>query len=358
LSFFKVTAKRYASWKIRKRDLKAAIGNGVEDCGVNCDIGRFHTLIIAQTDSMIASCIIVCSYKFMRELGEHTVIFVVGPTGSGKTELGLAIAQALDTEVISLDPVAARPGMDVGSAKPTTEEQASVPHRLLDVFPLRIDGSDVGGPHRNAAATLAALARASIDELRGQGMTPVLVGGSPFVYRAVRNGYTFDPLGRGGDSDARLVDLQHMPIAALRSIARPHGLPFRGYDRGSLIYHILRSEQIVDTQPLEGVVTIGLDIGSACLKARIQQRTAAMMPALREEVKGLLATYGQHPELGWAIGYGEFFDYFDGSIDLAEVERLINLHTTELAEWQLREFRRFPEVEWVANSEVALQKVR
>ncbi|HET6910492.1 MAG TPA: isopentenyl transferase family protein, partial [Mycobacteriales bacterium] len=105
-----------------------------------------------------------------------TVIAVVGPTATGKSALGVALAKAVGGEVVNADSMQLYRGMDIGTAKLTEPEREGVVHHLLDVWPVTRTAS---------AAAYQRLARDVIDDVRARGRTPILVGGSGLYVRAV-----------------------------------------------------------------------------------------------------------------------------------------------------------------------------
>src|SRR4051795_8192526 len=121
------------------------------------------------------------------------VIAVVGPTASGKTDLGVELALALDGEVINADSMQLYRGMDIGTAKATPEERRGVPHHLLDIW-------DVTEPA--SVAEYQRLARATIKEIQARGRVAVLVGGSGLYVRAALDDLEFP--GTDGTIRARL----------------------------------------------------------------------------------------------------------------------------------------------------------
>ncbi|MDQ4095380.1 MAG: tRNA (adenosine(37)-N6)-dimethylallyltransferase MiaA [Actinomycetota bacterium] len=109
---------------------------------------------------------------------------LVGPTAVGKTEVSLAVAQAIDAEIVSVDSMQAYRGMDVGTAKASPAQRTSVPHHLVDVF----DPSE-----EVTVAQFQALARAAIDDISKRGRVPLLVGGSGLYFRSVVDDLRFPP---------------------------------------------------------------------------------------------------------------------------------------------------------------------
>ena len=148
---------------------------------------------------------------------------LVGPTASGKTEAGIAVAERLGAEVVSVDSMLVYRGMDVGTAKPTAEQRSRVPHHLLDV---------AEPAERFTVARFQALAREAVAEIRGRGRVPLLVGGSGLYFRAVVDELTFppeDPATRGVlEMEAQLVGARplHQRLRDLDPAAAAH--PLRG----------------------------------------------------------------------------------------------------------------------------------
>jgi tRNA dimethylallyltransferase len=113
---------------------------------------------------------------------DRPLFALVGPTASGKTEAGIMLAERLSAEIVSVDSMLVYRGMDVGTAKPTREQRARVPHHLIDV-------SDAAGSF--SVATYQALARDALRGIRERGSKALLVGGSGLYFRAVVDGLAF-----------------------------------------------------------------------------------------------------------------------------------------------------------------------
>src|SRR5580700_3401083 len=118
------------------------------------------------------------------------VVAVVGPTAAGKSELSLALARALDGEVINADSMQLYQGMDIGTAKLTTSERGGIPHHLLDIWPVTQTAS---------VSEYQVLARAVIEDIQRRGQNPILVGGSGLYVRAAIDKLQFP----GTDPDLR-----------------------------------------------------------------------------------------------------------------------------------------------------------
>ena len=219
------------------------------------------------------------------------VVAVVGPTAAGKSDLALAVAQAVGGEVVNADSMQLYRGMDIGTAKVAPRERRGITHHLLDVWDVR------------AAASVAAYqqaARAVIDRLRADGVTPVLVGGSGLYVRAVLDDLQFpgtDPAVRTRLEHELATsgpEVLHARLAVLAPAAAVAILPTNGR-------RVVRALEVVEltgtftaTLPeLSAVypaVRIGLDVPRPLLDQRITARVDRMWDAgLVQEVMALAA---------------------------------------------------------------------
>jgi tRNA dimethylallyltransferase len=279
------------------------------------------------------------------------VVAVVGPTASGKSDLGVALARELGGEVVNTDSMQLYRGMDIGTAKLTEAERGGIPHHLLDVWDVRETAS---------VAEYQRLARAVVDDLRARGVTPVLVGGSGLYVRAVLDDLDFP--GTDEAVRARLeVELAevgsgalHARLAELDPAAAAAILPSNGR-------RIVRALEVVEitggrfaaTLPeLRDVypsVQIGLDVPRPELDARIDLRVERMWDqGLVEEVRRL-ADEGlrEGRTASRALGYAQVLRYLDGEWTqeqaLAETQRATRRFARRQDTW----FRRDPRITWI-----------
>jgi tRNA dimethylallyltransferase len=277
---------------------------------------------------------------------------LVGPTASGKTEAGIRVAEALGAEILSIDSMLVYRGMDVGTAKPTPEERARVPHHLLDL----VEPSEAF-----SVAAFQAAARAAADGVRRRGPRPLLVGGSGLHFRAVVDDLEFpgtEPAVRGDLEDEaaalgadrmyrRLADLD--PVAASRiepgnvrrtvralEVAAITGRPFSSY------------AEAWESYPAEHVRVAGVRPEPDALSARIERRVEAMLDqGWIAEVEGLAdAGFGEWLTASQAIGYAELARHLAGELSLEEATRQTVKRTRTLARRQLAWFRRDPRIRW------------
>lgn len=283
--------------------------------------------------------------------GAPPVVAVVGPTASGKSDLGVALAQALGGEVLNADSMQVYRGMDVGTAKLPQSERGGIHHHLLDLWEVTEVVS---------VAEYQKLARSVVDGLRAAGITPVLVGGSGLYVRAVLDDLEFpgtDPAVRAR-LEAELSDVGpgalHQRLASVDPAAAAAILPSNGR-------RIVRALEVVEitgrpfTASLPDVrdvypnVQIGLDVPRAVLDVRIDERVQRMWDAgLVDEVRRLLDLgLREGRTASRALGYAQVIAYLDGEI--SEDEALVETQraTRRFARRQDTWFRRDDRVVWL-----------
>jgi tRNA dimethylallyltransferase len=279
------------------------------------------------------------------------VLALVGPTASGKTALALELAPRLGAEVVSADAMLVYRGMDVGTAKPTSQQRALVPHHLVDLV-------DPG--EEFSVARFQPLAREVIAEVLGRGRIPLLVGGSGLYFHAVVDDFVFpptDPAVRDRlEAEAAAAGLPAMyrrlagadPEAAtrvqpgnLRRIVRAlevielTGRPFSSF-RGAMDEPVSRYRLTV----------LGLDPGPEATSARVAERVAAMAAAgLVDEVRRLAARPLSRTARQ-ALGYKELLDALERGTPVEEALEAVAKRTRAYARRQLAWFRRDPRVRW------------
>ena len=280
------------------------------------------------------------------------LVVIVGPTAVGKTEAALKLAERFQGEIISADSRLFYRGMDIGTAKPTREEQARVPHHLVDVA----DPDETW-----SLARFQQEAGRLIAEINDRGRLPFLVGGTGQYVRAVVEGWQPpaaqpDPRLRAALENwaaqtgaaglhARLAVID--PQAAARIDYRNLRRTVRALE---VIFTTGRrfSEQRTRAASPYRTLALGLTRPCAELYDRIDRRIDAMLEAgLVEEVRGLLRRYPHDlPSLS-AIGYREIVDYLRGRSTLEEAVRLIRRSTRVYVRRQANWFRQEDEnIHW------------
>ncbi|HEY5879582.1 MAG TPA: tRNA (adenosine(37)-N6)-dimethylallyltransferase MiaA [Nakamurella sp.] len=273
------------------------------------------------------------------------LVVVAGPTGTGKSELALDLAERLDGEVVNADSMQLYRGMDIGTAKLTCAERRGVPHHLLDVL-------DV-----TQTATVAAYqrdARAVVEDILARGRTPLLVGGSGLYIRAVVDAIEFpatDPDVRSALED----ELGRVGAAALADrLARldPEAAAMIGPANGRKIVRALEVIELTGrpfsaTMPRYGApahdaVQLLLDRETAGLDDRLDQRVRRMVDlGLLDEVRRLEAQgLRQGVTASRALGYAQFLALLDGTCGMTEAIAATTQATRRFVRRQRSWFRR------------------
>jgi tRNA dimethylallyltransferase len=283
----------------------------------------------------------------------NPVVFIVGPTASGKTALATALAQVFDGEVVNADSRQFYRGMDIGTAKPTAEELRQAPHHLIDAA----DPDEVCG-----LAWFLDRAHAAIAEIRARGRLPIVAGGTGQYVRAMLeewdvprvppNAELREELGRRLERegvDALFAELVAAdPVRAAQIDRRNARRVIRALEVAAV-----KGREVEPPPRREGVeprLVLGIDVERAALYERIDRRVDAMFEAgLVEEVRGLKAR-------GWgcdlfsfsAIGYREVCCFLRGDLTLEEAREQTKIATHRLARTQAAWFRRAdPRITWL-----------
>ncbi|WP_424347200.1 tRNA (adenosine(37)-N6)-dimethylallyltransferase MiaA [Kocuria sp. CH-021] len=284
------------------------------------------------------------------------VVAVVGPTGTGKTALGVELALRLGGEVVNADSMQFYRGMDIGTAKATVPERRGVPHHLLDVLDVTEEAS-VADFQRDARACFA--------RIRSRGRVPVLVGGSGLYVRAALD--VLELPGTDPAVRARIEDeLAEQGPGALRERLRqvdPESAARLRDDRRlvrALEVWELTGRPFTAFMPrrehVEPTVQIGLDVDRAALHDRLARRVGAMVEAgLEAEVRALAARgLREGRTASRALGYGQFLDVVDGRATVAQAVEATVTATRRFARRQRTWFRADPRVHWLDPAEPGL----
>jgi len=284
------------------------------------------------------------------------LVVLLGPTASGKTSLSLALAERFNGEIVSCDSVALYREFDIGTAKPTPAERASVPHHLIDV----VDPTEAV-----TAGDYARRARETLAEIRGRQKLPIMVGGTGLYLRALLDGLFAGPH-RSEELRERL-----RARAAERGPAHLHKILLRlDPDAAGKIHandtpKIIRAIEVClsakapmtqlwneSRAPLAGfrIMRLGLNPERDALYDRINQRCRQMFEqGLIEETKSLLEKYGASPWPLSSLGYKQAAQFLRGELTRAQALEAAQQAHRNYAKRQMTWFRREPDVRWLAG---------
>ncbi len=281
----------------------------------------------------------------------HRAVYLTGPTASGKTAVGIALARLLNAEIVALDSMTLYRGMDIGTAKPTAAERQGVAHHLIDVL-------DPWEPA--SVAQYRAWALRAVEELETRGKRPLFVGGAGLHLKALLRGLFEGPAAdadlrsRLEEDAARLGDESiHARLAEVdpSTAARLHPNDRRRVIR-ALEVAMLTGRPLSDFQNEHvhaapaGVSVFALVRPRADLRDRIDRRVGAMFKeGLIEEVRGLTAgPRPLHPVPAQGVGYREVIDLLAGQLTEAQAIERVQTRTRQFAKRQGTWFRGLAEV--------------
>ncbi|HEY0807825.1 MAG TPA: tRNA (adenosine(37)-N6)-dimethylallyltransferase MiaA [Pseudonocardiaceae bacterium] len=279
-------------------------------------------------------------------------VAVVGPTATGKSDLGVALARILGGEVVNADAMQLYRGMDVGTAKLSETERQGVPHHLLDVLDVT-ETASVAAYQRHA--------RRIVEDLLAAGRVPVVVGGSGLYVRALTDDLDFpgtEPAIRAR-LETELAEVGaatlHARLTGLDPVAADAILPGNGR-------RIVRALEVIELTgrpfsaslpqpgpPRYGTVLIGLDRDTAALDERIEQRVATMFAhGFVDEVRALLPLgLREGRTASRALGYQQILAALDGDGDLIAARTETVRATRRFVRRQRSWFRRDDRLTWL-----------
>lgn len=281
------------------------------------------------------------------------LVVIVGPTASGKSALAIYLSGLFDTEVISVDSMQVYIGMDIGTAKPSGEETAGIPHHMISI--VEPDAGFSVGEYVNLAMPV-------IDDLHKRGKIPIIVGGTGLYVRALIDGLCEAPSANwglrkrylreeeeygGGYLYRRLCEVD--PLLALRIKPGDTVRIIRALE----VYE-LSSVPLSDIQEAHGFkegrynpFMIGLTMDRKKLYRRIEERVDSMVErGLETEVRRLMEKYSEALPLRNGLGYKEFAGYINGMYSLPEAISLLKRNTKRYAKRQFTWFRRDKRIRW------------
>ncbi|MEO2022394.1 MAG: tRNA (adenosine(37)-N6)-dimethylallyltransferase MiaA [Pirellulaceae bacterium] len=286
--------------------------------------------------------------------------YVTGPTASGKTQIGLQLAERLDAEIISLDSMAVYQQMDIGTAKPTIQQRQIVPHHLLDVVPPDTDFS---------LSQYVNEAHLAIDRIRQAGRQVLFVGGTPLYLKSLLRGIYEGPPADWGFREQIEKELEEAGVESLHqrlaqvdplTAHRLHPHDKRRIIRALEVHKITgqpishQQEQFDEGRPADKCRVFVLGWPRPTLHSRIEQRVEAMFASgLVEEVQQLLEQYQSLSRTAsQAVGYREVIEMLQEGTSLEATIERVTIRTRQFARRQETWFRSLSECRRVERAGV------
>jgi tRNA dimethylallyltransferase len=277
------------------------------------------------------------------------VIAVVGPTGSGKSDLAVNLALELGGEVINADAMQFYRGMDIGTAKITMAERRGVPHHLLDILDVTQEAS---------VSDFQRQAREVIDDIHARGRRAILAGGSGLYVRAALDVLEFP----GTDPALRSrLEADHARLGTQALLARLRAVDPVSADRVSDARRIIRALEVGELtgRPFSSfmprreyhrpAVQVGLTVDREVLRERLAVRVHRMVDSgLLDEVRMLDARgLRRGKTASRALGYAQFLRVIDGASTIEDAAEETIVATRQFARRQLTWFRADPRISWL-----------
>ena len=284
------------------------------------------------------------------------ILVICGPTASGKTGLSLVLAQKFNGEIISADSMQVYKNLDIGTAKATAEEQSAAPHHLVDFL-------SPDQPYNVEIFTR--LAKEKIDEICSRGKLPMLVGGTGLYIESLVNGITFTE--QNSDKSVKIQlekqleengkEWMHQQLGQIDPdyAATVHPNNAVRVMRALEIYHttgVTMSQQIAMSKPKEKPYDVlflatGFE-DRAKLYENIDKRVDIMVDlGVLQEAEYVYKNKDSFVNSAAAIGYKEFFPYFEGEQSLEECVETLKKSSRHYAKRQLTWFNRMKDINWL-----------
>lgn len=275
------------------------------------------------------------------------VIAIVGATASGKTAYSIELAKQIDAEIISCDSRLVYKGFDIGTAKPSKEEQSGIPHYMIDIVEPEFEYS---------AGLYKQQAKEKINEILAKGKTPIITGGTGLYIDILLKNYDLPQIEADKKLREELKNFETSEIySILEKLDKPGAETIDKNDRKKLIRAIeivkktgkqLNNVRSIGESEYE-IEWLGRNFDRETLYSRIDKRVDIMIESgLVEETKKLLNRHGRIPNLINTIGYREILGYIDNLYSLDEACNLLKKNTRNYAKRQLTWFRKNESIKW------------
>ncbi len=295
-------------------------------------------------------------------MSKQKVVAIVGPTCTGKTALSLAIGRRFPAEIIGCDSRNVYKYFDIGTAKPSAEEQAEIPHHLIDVAEPQEEFT---------AAEFARQASKAIEDISARKKVPIVCGGTGFYARALLEGLGIPDVGpqpelreqfklleenEKGSLYKKLAELD--PITAARLNANDLFRVIRALEV-CIVSGKAFSAQIKTAEPPYDVLWIGLNMKNRDnFRPLMKKRIAAQMAqGMLEEVRDLAERFGHKQKMMKTVNYNDLLRYLDSEISLEEAVQEAEKHNYQLARRQIMWFKTNPKINWFYVDESSKEKI-
>ncbi len=291
--------------------------------------------------------------------GKIFVPVICGPTASGKTTLGVNIAQKLEGEIVSADSMQIYTGMEIASAKPSKSEMQGIPHHLMDFL---------SPSEPFSVADYVELAHKCIQDIHSRGKIPIIVGGTGLYISSVINNITFDDTGSDPDFRFEMKEFaekngnealwQKLNEIDPQSAAKLHPNNLNRVIRALEVYHLsgkkiscVQSQSRLNESPYEPFYLMP-DFEREQLYSRINDRVDVMMSkGLLEEAREFF-THSDYATSAQAIGYKELKPFLDGEKPLEECVEKLKQSTRNYAKRQLTWFNKVPQLNRINGNDL------
>lgn len=289
-------------------------------------------------------------------MNKSKVIVIVGPTASGKTALSIELAKEINGEIISADSMQIYKDMNIGTAKPTSEEMQNIKHHLIDI----IEPSE-----KFSVAEYKKMAEAKIEKILSKGKTPIIVGGTGLYITSLIENVKFEEIEIDSKYREELIEransegldklYDELKVIDPASAERISKNDLKRITRALEVYnatgktiteHNLNSklEEVKYDYYIFGLNSEDREI----IYDRINKRVDLMMnQGLIEEVENLINKYKEFPTAMQGLGYKEVKEYLDGFLSIEEMIEKLKLQTRHYAKRQLTWFRRYKQIIWL-----------
>lgn len=294
-------------------------------------------------------------------MNKPKVIVICGPTASGKTALSIELAKKINGEIISCDSMQIYKYMDIGTAKPTLEEQKEVKHHLIDF---------VEPNQRYSVAEYKKDAEKSIEEILSKGKTPIIVGGTGLYVDSLIYGIEYPEIELDEEYRKQLEkEIEEKGLESLYNKAKEidskamEKISPNDKKRIMRVVEIYKAtgktktEQEIESRTHEvkyDYKVFAIKMDREKLYERINKRVDLMVKkGLIEEVQNILKKYDEFPTAMQGLGYKEVVEYLDGKTTKEEMIDKIKMQTRRYAKRQITWFKKNKQTVWIENNELS-----